>query len=195
MPIPVSHHLPALCGTESLWGMGAEDVGGIIILGSGSSVHDELIWQHQLREWLAPHISAGTPFMGFCYGHQLLAHMAGGTVGLMGIDGQKQQGLRHINFTDSRLWGKAQDGSLVVSHREEVKSIPADWRVVGTSDGAAVEAMEHLHFPQWTFQAHPEATPQFLSHQELDESIQVDTLKFGWSLIDGFAAHLQSGRL
>ncbi len=59
----------------------AKECSGVVVTGSHSMVTDELDWSEHLIEWIAELLDAGVPFLGICYGHQLLARAAGGTVG------------------------------------------------------------------------------------------------------------------
>src|SRR4029078_898838 len=51
--VPLTYHLPALFGLDSLV-RSAEGVEGRVVLGSGASVNDDLPWQDELRSWLEP---------------------------------------------------------------------------------------------------------------------------------------------
>lgn len=54
---------------------------GLVITGSHSMVSDREPWSEALVPWLQMAVGAGTPVLGICYGHQLLAHALGGKVG------------------------------------------------------------------------------------------------------------------
>lgn len=186
-PLPMTYHLPALFGWESLATDETPDsVKGIIILGSGSSVWDRFPWQEALEKWLQPLMLQGIPTLGLCYGHQLIAHLFGAKVAMAFDDQHKAIGLRDINLSASRLWGPPRQGSLVVSHREGVISPPADFKTVGTSQTVNIEALEHKSLPIWSFQSHPEACASFLLDQNV--SLSSRDLEFGHSLIDSFLA-------
>ncbi len=159
---------------------------GIIVLGSGASVNDDLIWQTELRGWLRAAMAVGIPMLGLCYGHQLMANMAGSTVGFAQASGEKYKGLRSVRLERSRLWGDERSLPLVVSHCEMVQRCPADWRVIGSSSQVPIEALEHQSLPFWSFQSHPEATPQFIQHQGLPSPVSADVLQGGWALVDAF---------
>ncbi len=54
---------------------------GVLITGSGAMVSHRLAWSEAAADWLRQAVHAGVPSFGICYGHQLLAHALGGTVG------------------------------------------------------------------------------------------------------------------
>jgi GMP synthase (glutamine-hydrolysing) len=164
-PVPLTYHLPALYGLDSLV-RSADGVEGVVILGSGASVNDDLPWQQDLRAWLEPLFARDVPTLGLCYGHQLLAHLTGGEVGFLHPADEagahrKELGLRTIRLAADPLWGEAHEVRMLVSHREAVVQTPADAVVVGTSDTCQVEALVWPGRRMWSFQSHPEATPAF----------------------------------
>lgn len=54
---------------------------GIILTGSHSMVTDREPWSERVAAWIPGVVSAETPLLAICYGHQLLAHAMGGEVG------------------------------------------------------------------------------------------------------------------
>ena len=56
------------------------DCAGVVVTGSHSMVTDELPWSMRLEKWILLLLGANVPFLGICYGHQLLARAAGGEV-------------------------------------------------------------------------------------------------------------------
>jgi len=54
---------------------------GVVITGSHAMVSDREPWSEALVPWLRALVGHGTPVLGICYGHQLLAHAMGGEVG------------------------------------------------------------------------------------------------------------------
>ena len=52
-----------------------------IVTGSAAFVTDRAEWSERSADWLRDAAHAGTPLLGICYGHQLLAHALGGEVG------------------------------------------------------------------------------------------------------------------
>lgn len=68
---------------------------GVIVTGSHDMVTDRLPWSARVEQWIPQILEAGVPFLGICYGHQLLAQAMGGKVvyhpagieaGTVGID-------------------------------------------------------------------------------------------------------------
>lgn len=59
----------------------AADCAGVVVTGSHSMVTEGLPWSAGLEKWIPSLVEADVPFLGICYGHQLLARAAGGEVG------------------------------------------------------------------------------------------------------------------
>lgn len=57
-----------------------EQFSGVVVTGSHSMVSDRETWSVRLGRWLGRLIKEEIPVLGICYGHQLLAHTAGGRV-------------------------------------------------------------------------------------------------------------------
>ena len=172
-PLHSSYHLPGICGLATLHQAnqrskeGRVKIAGIIVLGSATSVHDQLPWQTELAAWIGPHILGGVPFFGICFGHQLLAYMHGGTVEFVRDDQEKLKGFYRVELQKSRL-APAGSRSLLRSHREAVTSVPAGFHVMATSTEVAIDGLEHDTLPVWSLQTHPEATSGFLANQGIE---------------------------
>src|SRR5690606_31870164 len=100
---------------------------GVVITGSSAMVTERLEWSERAARWLPSVLARGTPRLGSCYGHQLLAHALGGEVG------PSPRG-REIGTVEVELEAAAKDdpllsglgGSLRVnaSHRQVVLRLP-----------------------------------------------------------------------
>ena len=53
---------------------------GVIVTGSAAFVTDRAPWSERTAGWIREVVQEGTPLLGICYGHQLLAHALGGEV-------------------------------------------------------------------------------------------------------------------
>ena len=163
----LSYHLPALFGMESLE-MCQAPFDGILILGSGASVYDNLPWQEPFHAWVKLQLDCKTPTVGLCYGHQLLAHLVGGKIGFYREDQAKLVGSRKIILhSKNDFWDDLTSGDFIVSHRELVKELPSDCEVIATSPEVAIDGFRHKEFPIWGMQSHPEAGPGFVKNQKL----------------------------
>jgi GMP synthase-like glutamine amidotransferase len=181
--IPLTYHLPALYGLESLRAAN-DSLVGIVIFGSAASVNDATPWIAALEDWLRPRVNRGTPTLGICFGHQLLAKVLGGRVA--DLFPAKRQGLRDIHLTANALWGDPCSGPVLVSHRQGVVELPEVLQIVGSSDEVHVEAFAHRTLPIWGFQSHPEATVDFAVNNSVPFDHPHSVLTFGHGLVDAF---------
>ena len=186
-----SYHLPALHGFDSLHYLPQAPLAGVVILGSGASVYDGLPWQEPLNKWVHNEAVRGTPIMGLCYGHQLLAHIFGGTIGLL-WEGKKAKGSRSVTVTDGLLSPQPTTGPLIVSHREGVIECPAGFDICAVSDEVLVDGIAHKDRPIWGFQPHIEATAGFLSNNEIEADDAAMAFDYGYSLLDAFFNFVRS---
>lgn len=183
-PLPLTYHLPALFGANSLQ-RETQNIAGIVIFGSAASVNDALPWQQAIAQWLQPLLHRKTPTLGICYGHQFLAHLFGSAVQRRWPAENKRRGFRKVRLEKNRLWGEAQSGELFMSHGEVVTNCPKDFQIVASSAEVYIEALAHSELPIWSFQAHPEATPIFTGDSDQRK------LVFGHSLVQAFLSFTQ----
>lgn len=158
--VQFSYHLPALFGMSSLQLLVSKP-DALIIFGSSASVHDNLPWQAELHPWIKNEIENKTPTLGICYGHQLLAHLYGGTIDFAVPSQEKYKGLRRIEFSKAGFW-TAKSGRYIVSHRELITKLPSMFVGCAESPECAYEVIAHKHLPVWGIQSHPEAGPEFI---------------------------------
>jgi GMP synthase (glutamine-hydrolysing) len=123
---------------------------GLIFSGGPASVYAEDAYR------VDPAIlELGIPILGICYGHQLLADVAGGTVA---NTGKGEYGGASLERTaDSMLLADFPSTLDVwMSHRDQVVEAPAGFVPVATTSGAAVAAMEDRDRRLYGVQFHPE---------------------------------------
>ncbi|WP_226482169.1 type 1 glutamine amidotransferase [Natrinema amylolyticum] len=99
------------------------DYDGAVVTGSRSSVYWDDEWMAPVKEWVGDAIDRGIPFLGVCWGHQLLADVLGGTVADMGV---YEVGYSEIEQTaESRLFdGIDETFTAFTSHSDAVTELP-----------------------------------------------------------------------
>ncbi len=129
---------------------------GILVTGSPAMVSHREPWSERTAEWLAAAYRAGLPMLGVCYGHQLLAHALGGTVGPNPNGRRMGRFETRVLAADDPLLGRyAPNQGFHVSHVESVLEPPTGAQVIGT---AAHDPHHALRFGDraWGVQFHPE---------------------------------------
>ncbi len=123
---------------------------GLIFSGGPASVYAKDAYR------IDPEIlSLGIPVLGLCYGHQLLADLAGGEVV---NTGSGEYGSTQLEVTASSVLfnGLPPEQTVWMSHQDQVVTAPDGFRVVATTPGSAVAAMEDRENRLYGVQFHPE---------------------------------------
>ncbi len=143
---------------------------GVVLMGSRASVHGDRALVRDLADWLAPLLdgSAPRPLLGICFGHQLVAHVAGGKVGPARPDGDVVCGVVTTESSGGRLLPGRQSLVVVASHREAVQTPPPGYSVTASRPWSPADALEHGEWPVFTVQFHPEAGEEFLRRRGVD---------------------------
>jgi GMP synthase-like glutamine amidotransferase len=133
----------------------------VLITGSPLGVYDQAPWMDQLRDFIRAAAEAGTPMIGVCFGHQLIADALGGEV----RKSEKGWGIgRHAYTLLSReTWMReAVSGfSLVASHQDQVITPPPEAVTLASSAHTAHAMLVYRGAPILTLQGHPEFTDAF----------------------------------
>ena len=102
-------------------------------------------------------VNAGVPILGICYGHQLLADIAGGKVSPTGTSEYGRTDVEVI--PGSQLLGDLPLGLEVwMSHGDCVTEPPPGFATTATSAGSPVAAMEDRERALYGVQFHPEVS-------------------------------------
>ncbi len=130
-----------------------EGYAGIIFTGGPNSVDDEA----------SPHfdpaiLDAGIPILGICYGHQLLAYMAGGEICSAGSISEYGKVILNLKEDSLLTCQVPKESTVWMSHTDYVKVLPEGFRITGTTDSCPCAAMEWPEKKLYGVQFHPEVT-------------------------------------
>jgi len=134
------------------------DFAGIIVTGSHAMVTDRADWSERTAGWLRDVVEAEVPLLAICYGHQLLAHAAGGTVG--DNPAGREFGTVTVRFdeaarTDPLFSTLPERFDVQVSHTQSVLSLPPGAELLASSAREPHQAYR-LGRCAWGVQFHPE---------------------------------------
>lgn len=123
---------------------------GLILSGGPASVYAEDAFRMS-----AEILDLNIPILGICYGHQLLADMAGGEVSNTG-DAEYGSTSMDIVADSVLLRGMVGEQQVWMSHRDQVTRTPDGFTSVASTSGARVAAMESPERRIYGVQFHPE---------------------------------------
>jgi GMP synthase (glutamine-hydrolysing) len=137
---------------------------GVVITGSHAMVSEREPWSEALVPWLQEAVGAGTPVLGICYGHQLLAHALGGEVAHHpdGVEIGTVTVERHTTAdADPLLGGLPERFAAQAVHWQSVRRLPAGAVLLA---GSAHEAHHAFRVGEraWGVQFHPEFSDEAL---------------------------------
>jgi GMP synthase (glutamine-hydrolysing) len=131
---------------------------GIVVTGSSALVTDREAWSEAAAGWLREVVDAGTPLLGICYGHQLLAHALGGVVGdnPRGREiGTVALALQPEAARDPLLQVLSEGEPVHATHLQSVLALPAGARRLAATPGDPHQAFA-VSDRAWGVQFHPE---------------------------------------
>lgn len=160
---------PAALSDADLW----------IASGSPASVYDGHSWIETAEAIVREAAATETPFVGICFGHQLVAQALGGRV----EKAAGGWGVGALDYAATRRPGSLatlpDTLTILAAHQDQVVEVPAAATVWSTSDycpNAGLVVGERM----WTVQAHPEFTSALVqtlypSRRDLVGGDRVDT--------------------
>ncbi|WP_170475839.1 type 1 glutamine amidotransferase [Ruegeria arenilitoris] len=130
----------------------AEQADGWIITGSRHGAYEDHPWIPPLENLIREIRDMGTPLIGVCFGHQIIAQALGGKV-------EKFNGGWSVGRTEYDHDG--QTVTLNAWHQDQVVELPSGARVTGANEFCKY-AMVAYGDTIWTVQAHPEYGDDFI---------------------------------
>lgn len=126
-----------------------------VCTGSRFSAYDSDDWIQQLKDFVRQVREADKPFVGICFGHQVMAEALGGKV-----EKAKQGwgiGVHSLNVVKQESWMQPEQAACGIqySHRDQVTQLPENSVVLGESDHCPV-AMFRVGETMLGIQGHPE---------------------------------------
>ncbi len=135
------HHVPEI----------DSDVKGVILSGSPYSVNDPEAPKPSLDAF-----KGKLPLLGVCYGAQLLAQMAGGTVKGAPSREYGRAMLTVVDPNDPLMHNLPSPTQVWMSHGDTITDIPESFHIIGSTENVRVAAY-HIEGEQtWGIQFHPE---------------------------------------
>lgn len=150
---------------------------GIIFTGGPNSVYDET----------SPHYTAdildlGIPILGICYGHQLMAFMAGGEI--TSAEDSSEYGKTLVTVEENILFNGFPEKSVCwMSHTDYVKTVPKGFKIIAHTEKCPCAAICDENRKLFGVQFHPEVTHTDFGKQMLHNFIfSVCKCKADWKM-------------
>jgi GMP synthase-like glutamine amidotransferase len=155
----VGGELPAAPGACDAW----------LCTGSPDSVYDDRPWIRSAAGFVRRVHASGVPFVGVCFGHQLVAHALGGRVARAASGWGA--GVHRLAIARREPWMDPPARSLALHfmHQDQVVALPPGGVVVARAEHCPVAALR-VGPSMVGIQAHPEFTPAY-TRALLDERV------------------------
>jgi len=130
----------------------ADECDGWMVTGSRYAAYDDEPWVHALTGFVRDVAASDRPFVGICFGHQVLAQALGGTVEKAATGwGVGPHVTEFIQTGPS---------TLLYMHEDQVVEVPPGATVIGSTDHCPVAALQRGSVVG--VQAHPEFGPDYV---------------------------------
>lgn len=122
-----------------------------ITTGSRHSVNEDETWIRDLEVFVRRVAEAAVPFIGICFGHQLIAKALGGTV--VKSDRGWGVGVKEVQVSGELGWGDSY--RVLTSHEDQVATLPPGGEILGWNEHCPVSVMG-VGSTMLGIQGHPE---------------------------------------
>ncbi len=126
---------------------------GIILSGSPCSVRDAQAPSLDLSNW-----HGKIPILGVCYGAQLMAQQGGGQVEASAHREYGRAQLSLLEESNPLLKDLSPQSQVWMSHGDTITNIPANYRLLASTESVKVAAYQIEGVPTFGIQFHPEVT-------------------------------------
>lgn len=133
-----------------------EECDAWLTTGSRHSVNDDETWIRALEGFVRDVAAAGVPFIGICFGHQMLARALGGSV-VRSEDGWGV-GVKEVEVLPEL--GLGESYRVLTSHQDQVETIPPGGEILGWNEHCPV-SMLRVGSKMLGIQGHPEFDPTY----------------------------------
>lgn len=127
-----------------------------ITTGSRFSVNDEEPWIRQLEQFVREVAQEEVPFVGVCFGHQLIAKALGGNV----VKSDRGWGVGAKQVTVREDLGLGRSYTVITSHQDQIDSLPPGAEILGWNEHCPI-SMLGVGANMIGIQGHPEFDPAY----------------------------------
>ncbi|MDO8380927.1 type 1 glutamine amidotransferase [Phenylobacterium sp.] len=154
---PQTHHYTTFDVQAGALPATAQACEAYIVTGSSAGVYDPLPWIAPLSDFLRA--ARGTPMVGICFGHQIMAQAFGGKV----IKSPKGWGvgLHRYEVQAPQAWMDAPRLTIPASHQDQVVEPPPGATVLAGSGFTPLGMLAYDDQPAISLQLHPEFEPAY----------------------------------
>lgn len=136
----------------------------VLMTGSLASVADELPWMVEAARWIRQTVEEGTPFLGVCFGHQMLSYAFGARIvkNPKGLElGTVEVALTDEGRADPLFAGMGPTLRVHESHEDMAADVPSSVHILAGNAWTPVQAIAVGHKARGV-QFHPEMTAEIV---------------------------------
>jgi len=154
----------------------ATDVKGVILSGSPFSVYDKSAFKTDVSKLCRKY-----PVLGICYGAQLIAHNAGGTVEPAGSREYGRANIEKFSTESPLLKDFTENSQIWMSHGDTITNIPENFEIIASTKDVPVAAYHIKGENTWGVQFHPEVFHTLDGTKLLDNFLNICNCAKDWS--------------
>jgi GMP synthase (glutamine-hydrolysing) len=148
----------------------------VVLSGSPYSVNDADAFKTDLSA-----IRGKYPLLGICYGAQFLAYSSAGEVNSAGAHEYGRAHLETLDSANPLFTGIAAGKQVWMSHGDTITRLPADFRIIASTNDVAAAAFNINGEPTWGVQFHPEVYHTEIGMQILDNFLNICGCRKDWT--------------